>query len=440
MANGWQRLGELLGGGRDDSAFRARMQQNIGMGREELALRRAADEMQARQALGDALAGFGYTPEQAQAAHLAVRAGVDPRRLTGARGHLQEQELRGLASGAGIRRWGEDNPNAYLVGLAPGPVALPMQMGTGAFVSDRFAPAEEVTLSPLGEAAVGLTQARTGAARAQQFASEQRGELARAKRERPQDFSSATRGGGAAVYRFRNPETGLVEDAVSADGRTYRDQSGNVRQLPPESISLSQAAGATSLALESAGQAWMPIAEELTQQPAQGETYLEQQVRAASGPFTRIGLSPIVSGAAEFAGMGPSQQSIGAETYLEQIQQELKSAIGNNPRHPQWQEILTRGLIPRGTAFNIERNIARANQIHQLTLSELSEVLREARMTRDPARRRALDAQANRLINVVKKIEQGPSGQPMRGAQQQRPAQSSRIADDVEELLRREGL
>lgn len=71
------------------------------------------------------------------------------------RGRFQEQGFRQSAADAGVRRYGADNPNAHLFGVASGPQSMFQTMGQGAHVADRFDPDAPIELSEIGQALVG---------------------------------------------------------------------------------------------------------------------------------------------------------------------------------------------------------------------------------------------------------------------------------------------
>lgn len=134
-------LGYLLGGGpkRDaEAAYTARMGDLLALGLKDQQMQQAVLKTAALNGLGDALSGFGYTPEQAAAAATLGRAGLNPEQYTGARGDLQAQGFHQDAVDAG-RRGDWAGANGSLLGVANGPVQLATIEGQN-LIGNRLVP------------------------------------------------------------------------------------------------------------------------------------------------------------------------------------------------------------------------------------------------------------------------------------------------------------
>lgn len=184
MATGWQRLGEMLAGGGGDEAYRARMLENARLGQELTRDDLLRGKRIAMETLGEALAGFGYSPEQARAAQALAWAGKNPEQFTGARLDLgkisaQDAALEAVRQGGGI-----DAANPYLAVLQGKPVATVDIKGDTLF--NPYGTLDQALVpTPLGEARIGERKAAEVENYAQADSARSRGALADAKRTTP---------------------------------------------------------------------------------------------------------------------------------------------------------------------------------------------------------------------------------------------------------------
>src|SRR5690606_3687391 len=209
MATGWQRLGEMLAGGGGDEAYRARMLENARLGQELTQDDLLRGKRIAMETLGEALAGFGYSPEQARAAQALAWAGKNPEQFTGARLGLgkisaQDAALEAVRQGGGI-----DAANPYLAVLEGKPVATADIKGDTLY-NPFGGLGQALVPTPLGEARIGERQAAAGA----------QGALDWRRRNAP-------RATGAAGGKVDGPKKVAPTDAKNLD-----DLAG--RLLPPD--------------------------------------------------------------------------------------------------------------------------------------------------------------------------------------------------------------
>lgn len=157
--NGWAALGETLAGRvGTPGAYEDGMMTGHKL---ELAMQQArreranaiidgvrADNYQRLPAMGREL---GISDAEAA---LIAAGGGDAQQLMAARGMALGDGYRAAAAEAATRRYGPDNPNAPLFGLAKGPVALG-DIKDGMAIGDRFADGGGgLTVTPLGEATI----------------------------------------------------------------------------------------------------------------------------------------------------------------------------------------------------------------------------------------------------------------------------------------------
>ena len=156
---GWSALGEALAGriGQPGAYEEGQMTGH----KLELAMQQArreranamidtvrADNYQQLPTMGEEL---GITPAQAR---LIAAGGGNAAQLMGALGDARGMGYQQQAAEAAARRYGPDNPNAPLFGLAEGPVALG-DIKDGMAIGDRFADGGGgLTVTPLGEATI----------------------------------------------------------------------------------------------------------------------------------------------------------------------------------------------------------------------------------------------------------------------------------------------
>lgn len=157
--NGWAALGQMLGGqvGQAGAYEEGQMTGH----KLELAMQQArreranalidtvrADNFQQLPTMGEEL---GISPAEAR---LMAAGGGNAQQLMAARGTALGDGYRQQAADAATRRYGADNPNAPLFGLADGPLALGDVKGDMA-IADRYADrGGGMTVTPLGEASI----------------------------------------------------------------------------------------------------------------------------------------------------------------------------------------------------------------------------------------------------------------------------------------------
>lgn len=162
--NGWASLGEAFAGGgaRNDRAY----QQGQGRAAQLASLIAGAqvkrDEALAREQLQSSIGGVVADPAQANFLSAALRSGLDPTKVTGYTGDVQEQGFRGDAVARALAgNWG--GANANLMGVASGPVDLASIQGQN-LINNRLLPGGGgISTTDQGRASIGADQARSAA-------------------------------------------------------------------------------------------------------------------------------------------------------------------------------------------------------------------------------------------------------------------------------------
>lgn len=161
MATGWARVGEALAG-LSPGAREARTEKLLGdmvaRGINGEKLKQGIMKTGAMEGLGDALAGFGYTPEQAQAAAALGRAGLNPKQYSGALGELLQQGYRRQA----VEAETQGEANKYLRGVSSGPQRTAFVQG-GNIILDPYSDAPAISPTKQGRAQIETSQTRANA-------------------------------------------------------------------------------------------------------------------------------------------------------------------------------------------------------------------------------------------------------------------------------------
>jgi hypothetical protein len=218
MADTWQRLGMMAAGMRNsgEDAYRKRLADNIGLGREGVALDMGLMKRDARTEFGDRLVGAGYSPQEAAVLEGLIQgeSGSDFNAGMQGLGRRQEQQFR--ADAVDAASGGDWNlGNALLMGVANGPQALAAVDGD-ILLGNRFVEGGDSR----GPTAIG--QARVGqsnAAAASSYASAER----------------ARQGAGIDAARFNLQRSGQWNpDGVSAGAARGASGAGAGKPLPAE--------------------------------------------------------------------------------------------------------------------------------------------------------------------------------------------------------------
>lgn len=133
MANGWADLGRALAGGSDTTeAYQRGVAQQAEVERLVAEARIKKSEIDSRMRAPGALVALGAPADLATLAF----AGIDPTKISGYTGQMQEQGFRGGAVARALA--GDfDGANAYLTGVASGPQALATVEGQN-LINNRF--------------------------------------------------------------------------------------------------------------------------------------------------------------------------------------------------------------------------------------------------------------------------------------------------------------
>lgn len=170
--NGWAELGSMLSGGgignpetyTNELGRLATVDRSIEQARRERS-RRIVDEVRTNkfQTTADAnYADLGFRNQ----AQMDMALGDNPDNLVANVAKANELGWRQQAVNAGVQRYGESNPNAYLMGVASGPQAL-TAIQDGVQIQDRFADGGGgLTVTPLGEASIAQRRAAAAASQA----------------------------------------------------------------------------------------------------------------------------------------------------------------------------------------------------------------------------------------------------------------------------------
>lgn len=192
MANGWQTLGEVLGGTDRETAYQAGLHKGAQTQEALAKAKMRRDEAQARLQLQGALEAAGLDGPQARLADLVMRSGTGSDYAAFQQGQGREQEQGFRADIA--------DPNVPLADAQRAAMAIHGQpvnsyatVGTGLF-ADIFNPEAGVQISPTTP----VNEANIGALDELAFQREQSGLLYEDKRLNPERyFKPGTSGGGA---------------------------------------------------------------------------------------------------------------------------------------------------------------------------------------------------------------------------------------------------
>lgn len=144
--------------GRGDSAYSRSMTDAARMEGLVLDAAKKREEMMARRGLGSAIQALGGSPDLAT----LFAAGVDPTKLSGYQGDMQEQGFRAdAATRATTGDW--DGANAALMGVANGPQQLATVEGQNLLANRFLAGANGVTTTEQGRASMAADAARARA-------------------------------------------------------------------------------------------------------------------------------------------------------------------------------------------------------------------------------------------------------------------------------------
>lgn len=428
MATGWEKLGYYLAGGhkRDDSVYRRRLQENE-------ALAKLMEERQARNSLGDVLAGSGIAPEQAQMMRAAAMMGIDPRQFTGARGDFEEQSRRQRAEDAALRMYGPDNPNAPLFGLA----SAPQQLGTivgGEMLANRFAPGGGYA----GPTAVGQSSIDLRGAQAQQAFTGAQENLAQAalyqaKRDDPQRFLKGSTQQGAGVglaFTATDPDTGRSITATTIAPGLYQDASGAVKPIPAGAVFATAArsfpvAQAEGIRRDKTAEA-LALSDDVLASRYMQDNPLTEKARAASGPIDRL------TATAPFEFLFGASEAGRATTDLQYVERDAARILSNNPRFPGWEQKLISGLTPSPTVIGEEGEVRKSEKLYEYLVEAIN--YGRERMQRAATAKEATQyaEDVSSLSNIMRRIHAMDEGAPL-GQQAVMPSQGvTRIQSDAE--------
>lgn len=163
MATGWERLGDMLGGGgrrRAQSAYDERIGDLIKLGRQDQGLQQDIMTTQAHRGIGDQMIAAGMRPEDAAVAASVMRGGMGTDYSSYMQGQLRNQEH-------GFRQAAFDAPdmssaNRALMGVASGPVQLATVEGQNLIGNRLLEGGGSVTTTDQGQAGIAANRALAG--------------------------------------------------------------------------------------------------------------------------------------------------------------------------------------------------------------------------------------------------------------------------------------
>lgn len=163
MASGWQRLGEMLGGGSrraSEDAYTKRLGEMLLLGGRDQQLQQAMMETNARRGIGERLAASGMSPEQAALGEYILQGGMgsDYSSLTQGLGRMQEQGFRQSAVDAPDLQ----TANRYLMGVANSPQDLTKISGGMAYNPLETPGASPMVTTAVGDSVIGANRALAG--------------------------------------------------------------------------------------------------------------------------------------------------------------------------------------------------------------------------------------------------------------------------------------
>lgn len=210
MATGWERLGDMLGGGgrrRAQGAYDQRIGDLLVMGNRDQQLQQAIMETTARRGIGERLAGSGMAPEQAALGEYILQGGMgsDYSSLTQGLGRVQEQ---------GFRQSAVDAPdlataNRYLMGVANSPQDLTKISGGVAYNPLEAPGTSAMPTTAVGDSVIGANQALAGQRNASANLSNVKAAAG--------GFSPSSSGGGKTGKRTQPNEAALKRAFEAAD-------------------------------------------------------------------------------------------------------------------------------------------------------------------------------------------------------------------------------
>lgn len=412
---GWGALGQVLGGGiGTPGAYEDGMMTGHKL---ELAMQQARRER--ANAMIDSVRADNFAllptmgPELGISdaeARLMAAGGGNAQQLMSARGSALGDGYRQQAAEAAARRYGPDNPNSALFGLADGPVALGDVRGDMA-IADRFAEGGGgMTVTPLGESRINRDRAAAASSYATANNANVRSQIAQAQfgLQRAGQWNPSGRQAESAGNRvFTFFENGRQTTAVSPDGQNVFGTDGQLRPLPPNAVAVTGARAIDELSRNNIrNELDSSLAELGASTPAPGNDPYAKAVNEISGPVaSTLGrAATFVSG---LAGDGIRQSQRDAESYVNNVNQQVKSTLVNNPRFPQFEQRIVDRLLP-GPGMSAGEQVTRANELRRVIANQIDQK-RSQLGAADAVEARAINNDIRQLTSIVNYMNQGPA-------------------------------
>lgn len=208
------------------------------------------------------------------------------------------------------------------------------------------------------------------------------------------------------VFQATDPVTGQQLTAVSADGRTYVDAQGNARPIPPDAVILTKAQAAPAMAANRGGTQISDLIDQTLAEAPPAESGYETAVKASGGPMVRLGVeaAPIFNalGMTDFGRKG--QES---EAFVNLINEGIKKIVSNNPRYPQWQNELLRGIIPGPAILGFEGEAIKARELERKVVQQIAENKDRIARATTPKEKQALADDTQQFIFLLHQMRQG---------------------------------
>ncbi|MCD9126684.1 hypothetical protein [Luteimonas fraxinea] len=417
-SNGWVGLGQMLGGGiGTPGAYEDGLMEGY---KHEFAMQQARretaaaliDTVRAQSFARTAEAGFGELGFRNQA-QMNMALGDDPNNLTANVAKANELGWRQQAHTAAVDRYGSANPNAHLFPLAAGPQALG-DVQEGVLYADRFAPGMGGgTLTPLGEASVEQRRASAASSYATANNANVRSGIAQGQ-HRAQMAGTWNPSGKAAanalgdsnrVYTFF--QGGRQTTAVSPDGRHVFGADGSLVPMPPNAVAVSGARAIDELTRDNIRNEMDSALGELgASAPKPGADPYAAAVGSLSGPMAST-LGRGFTYVAGIAGDQFRQPQRDAESYIDNVNQMVKSTLVNNPRFPQFEQRIVDRLLPT-PGLSAGQQVTRANELRRVLDSQIEQKRGELPAA-DSVEARRINQEIRQLAGIVSYMNRGPA-------------------------------
>lgn len=413
-------LGDLITGGprrRAEEGYLPRLQQNWDSFHALNRARISRAQANAREGLNPALVQRALGGDQAALGELgALTMGMatgQPNLSTFTGG---AKDIAGMTMD---RQIGEalalgDLPTAQRLSAVKTDRVLPELGANGGLV---FTPVDGSTsLTPLGESELRtddalVRQRQAGAAsnyatadatRRRVGIAEQQFALERAGQWNPSGSKPAA---GNRVFTFF--EGGRQTSAPSPDGQHYFRPDGTLAPMPPSAVEITGSTAVAELQRDNIRSELDSVLGELgSTTPAPGVDPYARAVSTISGPLD-AGLGRAATYVAGLAGDDYRRPQREAESYVDNVNQMVKSTLVNNPRFPQFEQRIVDRLLP-GAGMSEGQQMARANELRRVLQNQIEQKRMDIGAA-DPVEARRINQDIRQITQILRYMNQGPA-------------------------------